>query len=213
VAPNKSIAKIASDKEKPDGLTVVSPRQVASFLHPLPVSDIPGVGTKTRAALARMGIETIGELAKTPPSDLTAAFGKGGVWLWAIARGEEEAPVEGRGEPKSFSTEHTFSENLDDWERILAKLPPLVDDVYWRVRDDGYLFRTVSIKIRFEDFETLTRDKTLTAYANDRKTIETVARAHFQEFQADPRKVRLIGVRVAGLKKIERGQETLRRWA
>ncbi|MFQ5552225.1 MAG: DNA polymerase IV [Thermoplasmata archaeon] len=212
VAPNKSIAKIASDKEKPDGLTVVSPRRVESFLRPLPVSDIPGVGTKTKAALKQMGIETVGELADTPPSDLTTAFGKGGVWLWAIARGEEEAPVEGRGEPKSFSTEHTFSENLDDWDRILAKLPALVDDVFWRVRDDGYLFRTVSIKIRFEDFETMTRDKTLTAHSNDRRTIETVAKEHFQEFRSYPKKVRLIGVRVAGLKRIDTGQETLQRW-
>ncbi|MFQ5907759.1 MAG: DNA polymerase IV [Thermoplasmata archaeon] len=212
VAPNKSIAKIASDKEKPDGLTVVPPGRVESFLRPLPVSDIPGVGSKTKAALKRMGIETIGELADTPPNDLTTAFGKGGVWLWAIARGEEEAPVEGRGEPKSFSTEHTFGENLDDWDRILAKLPALVDDVFWRVRDDGYLFRTVSIKIRFEDFETMTRDKTLTAPSNDRRTIETVAREHFQEFLSYPKKVRLIGVRVAGLKKIEEGQETLQRW-
>ncbi len=212
VAPNKSIAKIASDKEKPDGLTVVSPQRVEAFLRPLPVSDIPGVGTKTKAALKRMGIETIGELADTPPSDLTTAFGKGGVWLWAIARGEEEAPVEGRGDPKSFSTEHTFSVNLGDWERILAKLPPLVDDVYWRVRDDGFLFRTVSIKIRFEDFETMTRDKTLSAYTNDRRTIETVAREHFEEFRSYPKKVRLIGVRLAGLKKIEESQETLQRW-
>lgn len=213
VAPNKSMAKIASDMEKPDGLTVVRPERVEAFLAPLPVTKIPGVGPKTQAALKAMGVETIGQLAQRPPGDLTAAFGKGGVWLWAIATGREEAPVEEEREPKSFSAEHTFEENLDDWDRILEALPPLVEDVHWRVRDDGYLFRTVGIKIRFEDFQTHTRDRTLTAFSNDRGVIETVARELLQEFHGADRKVRLLGVRVASLKKIEAAQETLERWS
>lgn len=212
VAPNKSVAKIASDMEKPDGLTVVRPEEVEAFLAPLPVTKIPGVGPKTRAALEEMGVETVGDLQARNPGDLTAAFGKGGVWLWAIATGREEAPVEEEREPKSFSAEHTFERNLEDWNRILEALPALVEDVFWRVRDDGYLFRTVGVKIRFENFDTHTRDRTLTAFANDRDTVETVARQLLEEFQSDPRKVRLIGVRVASLKKIEGAQETLERW-
>lgn len=212
MAPNKSIAKIASDMEKPDGLTVVRPEEVEAFLAPLPVAKIPGVGPKTRKVLEEMGAETIGALAQRTPGELTDAFGKGGVWLWAIATGREEAPVEEEREPKSFSAEHTFERNLDDWERILDAVPPLVDDVHWRVRDDDFLYRTVSIKVRFENFDTYTRDRTLSAYANDRETIERVARELLREFQADERKVRLLGVRVAGLKRTEPGQETLSRW-
>lgn len=212
VAPNKSIAKIASDIKKPDGLTVVRPEEASSFLEPLPVSKIPGVGKKSQAILKELGIKSIGDLAERPPSDLTRAFGKGGVWLWAVARGMEELPVEERGEPKSFSAEHTFEKNVEDWELVTESLKALVDDVYWRVEEDGYLFKTVGIKVRFEDFETHTRDRTLTAYSNERKTIETVARELFREFHKYPKKVRLIGVRVSNLKRMEAGQETLRRW-
>ncbi len=212
VAPNKSIAKIASDMEKPDGLIVVRPEKSSSFLHPLPVSKIPGVGKKSRAILERMGIATIGDLAKRSPGDLTQVFGKSAVWLWAVARGVEEMPVEERGQPKSFSAEHTFEKNVDDSATILQGLTALVDDVYWRVRDDGYLFKTVGIKIRFEDFETKTRDRTLSAYSNDRNTIEEVARDLYQEFHSHPKKVRLIGVRVSHLKSVEPAQETLERW-
>lgn len=212
VAPNKSIAKIASDMEKPDGLTVVKPEDVSDFLNPLPVSKIPGVGRKSRSILEEMGIRTIGDLARSSPGDLTRAFGKGGVWLWAVARGIEELPVEERAEPKSFSAEHTFERNIDDWDMVTESLKALVDDVYWRVRDDGYLFRTVGIKVRFEDFETHTRERTLGAYSNERRTIESVARELLREFQGHPKKVRLIGVRVSHLKRMEAGQETLARW-
>ncbi|MCJ2520919.1 MAG: DNA polymerase IV [Candidatus Thermoplasmatota archaeon] len=212
VAPNKSIAKIASDMDKPDGLTVVKPEEVSSFLNPLPVSKIPGVGKKSRALLGEMGIITIGDLASRSPGDLTRTFGKGAVWLWAVARGVEELPVEERGEAKSFSTEHTFEKNVDDWDVVLDSLVALVDDVYWRIRDDGYLFKTVGIKMRFEDFETHTRDRTLSVYSNDKKTIEGVARELFREFHQYPKKVRLIGVRVSSLKRMEPGQETLRKW-
>lgn len=212
VAPNKSIAKIASDMQKPDGLTVVRPEEVNDFLGPLPVSAIPGVGMKTEAILEQMGVKTVGDLARMTPSDLTRAFGRGGLWLWAVARGVEEMPVEERAEPKSFSAEHTFEENVDDWGVVLKSLRALVDDVYWRVRDDGYLFRTVGVKVRFEDFQTHTRERTLSAFSNERRTIETVARELLRDFQREPKKVRLIGVRVSNLKRIEAGQETLTRW-
>ncbi len=213
VAPNKSIAKIASDIKKPDGLTVVTSEEVSAFLNPLPVQKIPGVGKKSGAVLEDMGIHTIGDLAKRSPGDLTRVFGKSGVWLWAVARGLEEMPVEERGEPKSFSAEHTFEKNVADWDVVLGSLGALVDDVYWRVRDDGYLYKTVGIKVRFEDFETHTRDRTLSSLSKDRRTIEEVARELFQEFRVSPKKVRLIGVRVSSLKRMEAGQETLGRWS
>ncbi len=212
VAPNKSIAKIASDMKKPDGLTIVKPEDAAEFLRPLPVAKIPGVGKKSRAILEKMGVETIGDLAAKSPADLTRVFGKGAVWLWAVARGVEELPVEERGEPKSFSAEHTFERNTDDWDIIHDSLSALVDDVYWRIRDDGYLFKTVGIKIRFEDFRTHTRDRTLSSYSRERQTIEEVAKELFREFHDAPKKLRLIGVRVSSLKRMEEGQETLGRW-
>ncbi len=213
IAPNKSIAKIASDMEKPDGLTTVKPEEAADFLNPLPVSKIPGVGKKSKAILKEMGVETVGDLAERSPADLTRVFGKGAVWLWAVARGMEELPVEERGEPKSFSAEHTFDKNTDDWEVIHDSLSALVDDVYWRIADEGYLFKTVGIKIRFQDFRTHTRDRTLSSYSKERGTIENVARELFHEFHDAPKKLRLIGVRVSSLKRVEAGQETLGKWA
>ncbi len=212
ISPNKSISKIASDMEKPDGLTIVRPEEAAEFLRPLLVSKIPGVGKKSRAILEKMGVETIGDLAAKSPADLTRVFGKGAVWLWAVARGVEELPVEERGEPKSFSAEHTFERNTVDWDVIHNSLSALVDDVYWRIRDDGYLYKTVGIKIRFEDFQTHTRDRTLSSYSKDRRTIEEVAKDLFKEFRDATKKLRLIGVRVSSLKRMEASQETLGRW-
>src|SRR5207302_9320122 len=116
--PNKSIAKMASDMAKPDGIKVVRPEAVTAFLEPLPVTKISGVGPKTAQVLEGVGVRTIGELARFPGAELKKLMGKNSIWLWAIARGVEELPVEERPDPKSISVERTFDKDVTDWAKV-----------------------------------------------------------------------------------------------
>src|SRR5207253_4957014 len=127
VAPNKSIAKMASDMNKPDGLTAVRPDDVKAFLEPLSVNKISGVGKKTTEFLQEQGVETIGQLRQLPAKKLTDWFGKGGVWLWGIANGIEETPVEERPLRKSISVEQTFERDIQNKDVVKEALESLVD--------------------------------------------------------------------------------------
>ena len=207
IAPNKSTAKIASDLNKPDGLTVVTPDKVVEFLAPLPVSKISGVGPKTTAVLEAMGIKTIGELAKYPGKDLQDRFGKNAVWLWGIARGIEEIPVEERPDPKSISVERTFDRDVTDWAVIRETLDSVVHNLWLRAKGQGVRFRTVGIKIRFEGFVTHMRERTLGAAVTDEEVMRATARELLTEFEARKRPVRLLGARVSHLQKAEATQK------
>ena len=207
VAPNKSTAKIASDFRKPDGLTVVRPGEVAAFLAPLPVARISGVGKKTEDVLKKMGIETIGQLAATPGMDLKRAFGKTAVWLWGIARGIEELPVSPRGESKSVSAERTFGSDVGEFDTVLRTVEPLIDEVHSRTVRQGFAFKSVSVKIRFEGFLTYTRVRTLQNFVKDRDVMSKVAGELLEEFRGSGRKVRLVGVRLSDFRK-ERGTQS-----
>lgn len=209
VAPNKSIAKMASDMQKPDGLTVVRPEEVRNFLAPLSVDRISGVGKKTTQFLHGMGIETVGQLSQVPAKKLTEWFGKGGVWLWAIASGLEETPVEERPLRKSISVEQTFERDVRNRAVVREALDALVEEVHERLLDEGLMFRTVGIKVRFEGFDTFTREKTHTGYVDDLGVVEEYTRLLFREFEKDPRKFRLVGVRLSDLKPSEGRQERL----
>jgi DNA polymerase IV (archaeal DinB-like DNA polymerase) len=200
IAPNKSIAKMASDMNKPDGLTTVRPEEVKGFLEPLPVGKISGVGVKTAKFLTDNGIETIGQLAKVPSKKLNDWFGKGGVWLWAIANGLEETPVEERPLRKSVSVEQTFEKDIQNKAMVREALETLSQEVHDRLLGEGLVYRTVSIKIRFQGFQTFTRDKTHTGYGDDLSVIQDYVKLLFREFENDRRKVRLIGVKVSDLK-------------
>lgn len=213
VAPNKSIAKIASAHRKPNGLTIVEPDRAKEFLAPLQVRSISGVGKKTEAYLRAMGIRTIGELAAVPGKELYRRFGKAGVWLWAIANGLEKAEVEERTEMKSMSADHTFEEDVSDHTLVLDTMALLIDEVHKRLQSEGLLFRTVGIRIRFEDFETFTREKSLAEYMSEKKAIIDTALMLLREFENDRRRVRLIGVRLSNLRKPEGEQKDLLAWA
>lgn len=201
IAPNKSTAKIASDLNKPDGLTVVRPEEVTSFLAPLPVTRISGVGPKTAEVLTGVGIRTIGELADYPGKDLTKLLGKNAVWLWGIARGIEELPVEERPDPKSISVERTFMRDEADFEEVLRTLADVAHNVYLRAVGQKAFFQTIGIKVRFEGFSTHTRDRTLPTAVQDEATLKAVARELAQEFAKRGRAVRLVGVRVSSLER------------
>ena len=200
IAPNKSIAKMASDIRKPDGLTAVRPDEVRAFLDPLPVNKISGVGKKTTEALQERGIGTIGELSRVPAKSLTDWFGKGGVWLWGIANGIEEAPVEERGLRKSISVEQTFEQDIQNKQVVLQALESLVQEVHERLVAERLLFRTVGIKIRFEGFQTFTREKTHTGYVDDQGVVREYVSLLFREFERDRRRIRLVGAKLSDLK-------------
>ncbi len=207
IAPNKSIAKMASDMNKPDGLTVVRPEEVNQFLEPLPVDKISGVGKKTAKFLTELGIQTVGQLSKVPAKKLTDWFGKGGVWLWAIANGIEETPVEERPLRKSISVEQTFERDVRNRAIVRQALEALEQEVHERLLDEGLMFRTVGIKVRFEGFATFTREKTHTGYADDLDVVMEYVRLLFREFEKDTRRIRLVGVRLSDLRPVE-GRQT-----
>ncbi len=199
VAPNKSCAKIASDLAKPDGLKVVRPEEVTAFLAPLPVTKISGVGTKTAEVLERVGVRTIGQLAAFPGADLKKLLGKNSVWLWGIAKGIEEMPVEERPDPKSISVERTFEHDVASWSVVLETLDSISHNVYLRARGQGASFRTIGLKIRSEGFQTHLRERTLGSQVLDEDVLKTIVRELAREFESRGRKIRLLGVRVAKL--------------
>jgi DNA polymerase IV (DinB-like DNA polymerase) len=209
ISPSKSISKMASDMQKPDGLTAVQPEDVDKFLEPLPVNSISGVGKKTTEFLHEKGIETIGQMREVEAKKLTDWFGKGGVWLWAIANGIEETPVEERGLRKSISVEQTFERDIQNKTMVRDALESLSHEVHDRLLGEGLWYRTVGIKVRFEGFVTFTREKTHTGYVDDLGVIQEYVALLFREFEKDRRKMRLVGVRLSDLKPAEGKQVRL----
>jgi DNA polymerase IV (DinB-like DNA polymerase) len=199
IAPNKSAAKIASDFQKPDGLTYIDPEHVKEFLAPLLVSKISGIGSKTERKLNELGIKTIGQLASFPPKELHKQFGKPAIWAWAIANGMERVEVQDTFIMKSIGAEHTFEVDTDDWTIVDRELLALVDSVHARTMEEGKVFRTISLKIRFTGFETYTREKTM-KFSTSKKELMIEAILNLSnEFRKHPKKIRLVGVRVTGL--------------
>jgi len=213
IAPNKAVAKIASDFKKPNGLTSVPAENVREFLAPLPVSKISGVGKKSAELFGQMGIHTIEELASTHPSRLHDAFGKYGIRIWQIANGEDEEEVATSTSIKSISSETTFDEDVLDKEKIMEAFDSIIRDVHGRLDSERMLFRTVGIKVRLEGFETHTRARTHSRYTNERSVIEEYVKQLFREFEVPPRKVRLVGVRLSALRSLGAEQETILSWA
>ncbi len=209
VAPNKSVAKIASELAKPDGLKVVRPDEMPAFLDPLPVTKISGVGPKTALVLERVGVRTIGELARFPGTELKKLLGKNAVWLWGIARGMEELPVEERPDPKSISVERTFDRDVSDWNVVQETFKDVAHNVFLRARGQGATFRTIGIKIRFEGFQTHLRERTLSSHVLDEEVLTRVCRELAEEFADRTRRVRLVGVRVTNLQRPKTRQPRL----
>lgn len=196
VAPGKTVAKIASDYRKPDGLMVVLPDEVAGFLAPLPVVKVPGVGKKTGEELRRMGVLTVGDLARRDVQDLIARFGRAGVLIHRLARGIDDGEVQDREGCKSVSRETTFDVDSVDPSVLSATLAGLADDVARTLRADGLRCRTITVKVRYRGFRTYTRSKTLPRFTADVATIRQAARGLLLPF-LDGEPVRLIGVRLS----------------
>ncbi|HGY56777.1 MAG TPA: DNA polymerase IV [Caldithrix abyssi] len=198
VAPNKYLAKIASDLEKPDGLVVVDAQRIAEFLHPLDISRLWGAGKHTQEKLRNMGIHTIGDLAAYPRDVLNAKLGKMGAHFYKLAHGIDERPVVYGEGVKSVSNEHTFNEDVLDEEALLQTLLRLSEKVGYRLRKKGLKGRTIHLKLRYDNFSTITRNKTLPVNVDStQKIFDTVQRLFKKNYQTG-RRVRLLGVGVSG---------------
>ncbi len=198
VATNKLVAKIASDFRKPHGITVVPPGEEAAFLAPLPMRRLWGVGEVTARELGKLGIETIGDLARLAAADLRARFGAHGEGLWRAARGMDDSPVTPEHEVKSVSREETFAQDSTDATLLRRELLRLSDAVAAQLRRHGFQARTISLKLRYADFTTLSRQTTLPDPTDAGPALYKHALALFQAtWQGQP--VRLVGVSAANL--------------
>ena len=199
VGPNRLVAKIASDVDKPDGLTVVKPHRVQAFLDPLPVRKIHGVGPATEKALLGLGVTTIADLRRMPAEALERRFGRHGQGLYNYSRGIDERPVRVDRERKSLGHERTYAQDL----RRLADMDAQLDDFAERVAQGlarrELQARTITVKVRYGDFTTLTRARTLPHPTSSATTIRTMARELLRQTDAGQRRVRLLGVTASGL--------------
>ncbi len=204
ITPNKLLAKIASELNKPAGVSVIRPDDIRSVVWPLAVRKINGIGPKANIKLEQMGIRSIGELAEADPALLVEHFGHSyGAWMHAAAHGRDERLVVTYSEPKSISREITFENDLHA-VRDKAKLTKIFTDLCVRVAGDlerkGYLGKTIGLKIRYDNFKTVTRDLTLDAPTRDAKIIRRAAGECLKRVPLD-RRIRLLGVRVGALSK------------
>ncbi len=204
VTPNKLLAKIASDLEKPGGLTVLRDTDIPARIWPLPVRKVNGIGPKAGARLEQLGIRSIGDLAQAAPTLLIGCFGKSyGAWLSDAAHGVDERIVVTYSEPKSISRETTFENDLHP-VHDREQLSRIFTDLCVKVADDlqrkGYVGRTIGLKLRYDNFKTVTRDHTIEAATRDAGAIRRAAGACLKRVPLD-RRIRLLGVRIGALSK------------
>jgi DNA polymerase-4 len=200
VAGTKFVAKLASTRAKPDGLLVVRPPEVMAFLHPLPVGALWGVGAKTEEVLLRLGLRTVGDLAHVPARTLQRAVGPAaGASLHELAWGRDPRRVVPDEPEKSAGHEETFATDVDDPAVVHRELLRLSERTAGRLRSGGWLARTVSIKVRFADFATITRSRTLEVPTDVGQELYDTARALFDALGLERARIRLVGVRAERL--------------
>lgn len=204
VAPNKLVAKIAAGSYKPDGLTVITPAEVRDFLDPLAAKELPGVGPKSAEVLARHNIHTVKDLRSAGAEKLTEWFGKWGGGMYERANGRDDSPVVEEYETKSIGEQETFETDTRDATLLLGRLKAMCAAVAERARREGFQWKTVSITVRFHDFQTQSRTHTIKNFSDSTKMLELEAVRLFLPFldvRENPYKksIRLLGVRVEHL--------------
>jgi len=208
LAPTKMAAKIASDLKKPNGTVEVGEEKLLEFLWPLDIEKIWGLGKKSKIALNNIGIKTVGDLAKKNAGDIIGLLGKNGAHFWQLANGLDDRPVKGEEEIKSVSNEYTFEKDTLNMENIESVLMLLSEKVSSRMRREGLMGKTITLKIRLEGFHTFTRSRTIPESTNLAKNIYKEAKKLYNNFKTKGKRVRLLGVKVSGLSS-EASQETL----
>ncbi len=209
VAPNKLLAKMASELNKPNGISILQPEDLADKIWPLPCRKINGIGPKADAKLQSHGIHTIGELALRERAWLMEHFGKSyGAWLYEASHGRDDRPVVTESEPVSMSRETTFEKDLHVLhdKAVLGDIfTRLCQQVAADLQRKGYVGKTIGIKLRFDNFQSVTRDSTLDIYTSDAKTIRQTAGLCLKRIEFK-RRIRLLGVRVGSLVKADSAQ-------
>jgi DNA polymerase-4 len=200
IATSRLVAKVASDAAKPDGVKHVPEGEEAAFLAPMPLRALPMLGPSMEKKLAQMGLTTLGQLAALPVTTLEGLFGRHGAVIWQRSRGIDASPVAGEPHSRSISREGTFGSDVNDPEHLRAVLRAFSESVGSQLRQQGKRARTISLKLRYEDFTTLSRSKTLPRPVSSNEAIFEAANALLTRIrQAEKRPVRLIGVGASGI--------------
>jgi DNA polymerase IV (DinB-like DNA polymerase) len=202
IAPTKSLAKIASDFKKPNGITLFTPDNFKILLRDKDITCIPGIGKKTKIHFVKKGIKSVGDILNMSLSEMIRLFGKHGKWIWHVANGLDNRKVkefhEGR---KSISAERTFFTDTDDFSKILSKISEINKKIHKTVLKHHISYKTITLKIRFEGYHTYTRSRTLQYYIQDAHKVLKIILELFKEFAKNDKKVRLVGIRLSNLEK------------
>lgn len=200
VSINKFVAKIASDMDKPDGLTFIGPSRIEPFMEKLKVEKFHGVGKVTAARMKAMGLHTGADLKKLSESEMIRHFGKPGKFYYQIVRGIDNRPVEARRETKSVSVEDTYQEDLTTKETMLLELETLSQRLSERLQSSNLKGRTVTVKFKFHDFTIITRSLSITTLVNDKENIIRTVKTILENAPLEDKKVRLLGVGMSNFK-------------
>ncbi|MFX0024736.1 MAG: DNA polymerase IV [Candidatus Hermodarchaeota archaeon] len=208
IAHTKSIAKIASDENKPNGITVVNSENMISFLKDMDITRIPGIGKKTKVYFYKKGLKKIGDIINTPLPKMMELFGKHGRWIWNVANGIDNRKVkEFHEQRKSISAERTFYTDTNNFNEILSKFEDINATIHKSILKHQITYKTITLKIRFEGFQTYTRSKTLPYHIQNEKYVLNIILELFKEFSDYNKKVRLVGIKLSSLMRNEKTKQ------
>lgn len=203
VSVNKFVAKIASDMDKPDGLTFIGPSRIIAFMEQLPVEKFFGVGKVTAGKMKRMNLFTGADLKRLSEEDIVRYFGKSGKFYYQMVRGIDNRPVQPHRETKSVASEDTFERDLDDPDELKAELEKISERLVLRLQRYNLKGRTVTLKVKFSDFKQITRNQSYPQPLNDYATIFTTAQQLLSKLDLQGKKIRLLGVSLSNFEAIK----------
>ena len=208
-APTKSLSKIASDFKKPNGITIFTKENYKNLTKNLDITRISGIGKKSKNHFYKKGIKTIGDIHKTSLLQMIALFGKNGKWIWQIANGLDNRKVkefhEGR---KSISAERTFYTDTNDFQEILSRLEEINKRIHITINKHHITYKTITLKVRFEGFQTFTRSKSYAYHIQNEKCVLNIILELFKEFSIYKKKIRLVGIKLSNFEKNQKVRQT-----